>query len=62
MTAPRKWLFRTFKSPLLHGQAFKRFGRKDYSGAAEILERLCMDNEGEENIEYTYRTLGHCYL
>ncbi len=62
MTRLQKWFFRKFKSPFLHGIAFKKFERKNYKRAAEILENLCKYNDDEENREYTYRTLGHCYL
>ena len=33
---------------------------KNYIGAAKILEELCK-YEKHENIEYSYRALGHCY-
>ena len=62
MTALCEWVFRYFKSPFLHGKAFKRFACKDYPKAAEILQRLCKGNENEQGIEYTYRLLGECYL
>jgi tetratricopeptide (TPR) repeat protein len=34
--------------------------RKNYIGAAKILERLCEDDQGD-NIEYSYYSLGVCY-
>ena len=62
MTRFQERLFRNFKSPFLHGIAFKKFEKGNYKKASEILEYLCKFNEDEENREYTYRTLGHCYL
>jgi tetratricopeptide (TPR) repeat protein len=62
MTRFQKWFFKEFQSPFLHGIAFKKFERRNYKKAAELLENLCRYNEDEENREYTYRTLGHCYL
>jgi tetratricopeptide (TPR) repeat protein len=55
-----KRFFRNTWSAFLHGKAFKRMECKNYIGAAKILEKLCEDDQ-EENIEYSYYSLGLCY-
>lgn len=47
-------------SAFLHGKAFKKMERKDFTGAAKILERLCEGGKSD-NIEYSYYSLGLCY-
>ncbi len=57
-----KTFFKNSRDAFLHGKAFKKMERGNYLGAAKILENICRDNKDDENMEYTYFSIGRCYF
>ncbi len=50
------------RSAFYHGKAFKKMELGKYEIAANLLEKLCQDFPEDNNIEYSYYSVGQCYF
>jgi tetratricopeptide (TPR) repeat protein len=50
------------RSAFYHGIAFKKMELGKYEIAANLLEKLCQYFPEDNNIEYSYYSIGQCYF